>query len=1125
MRPSRGVLRLGLLSLALGLPAVFGGPLDVRAHAQPVTVTHWAGANGGAGWFDGSGTSARLSNPGGLVVDPTGAIYFTDTSNHTVRKVGGDGTVRTIAGYPQSYGYRDGRANEARFAYPAGIARDTAGNIYVSDLYGYTIRRISPDGVVSTLAGSAWQTGSQDGTGSAARFGQVAGMTTDASGNLFVADYTNATIRKVTPAGQVTTFAGMAGQKGAVDGNGSAARFCDLAAITMDGGGNLYASEECTGGNSLTANIRKVTPAGDVTTLLRFRERNAFSGLTCDEAGNLFATRGSAHLVVKISPSLNESVVAGQTTGSFSGGFKDGKAQEALFSYPRGIALGPSGDLFVGETGNSTLRRIATDGSVTTIAGQGAEPGKADGPRLQARFSNPGSISVDSDSNLYVSDSSNHTIRRISASGMVTTYAGTPGESGPWDGPARQASFSSPAGTAVGSDGTVYVADRQNATIRRISPSGTVSTVAGLAQQKGSVDGAGSSARFNQPYGIAVDKAGNLYVADTGNHTIRKVTSGDVVTTFAGVAGQAATTDGTVPAARFNSPRCLTVDAAGILYVGEPYTIRRVTPEGVVTTIAGRAGQYGSVDGAGSEARFRSISGIAIAPQGEIYVTDEHTVRKVTPDGVVSTGAGKALEAGSTDGSGSLARFAYTSGIGVDASGTVYVSESPNHCIRKVELGLPDAATIDRPSGSIGQPRQLDTSPRTATAWTWDQVLGPEGSAARLSSTGSRDPVFTPDVPGNYAFRLTCSDDSRTSTTVVSLTATTSPELSVSPKTLALRMPQGGLVPGTASLEIRFAGSGTLPWTLSSDVPWLTFSSRSGSGAATVKVTAVGTGLAPGLYTGSITVTASGAERSPQRIPVSLSIVKQASLSRARVAVDVVWRSQYNGVTGVATPISQADSFAYFYFSDPNNPEVFVKVLDFGADKPYLVFYAGLTDYEYTVTFTNTETGKELSFTKPAGSFSGGANNQDLPHIAAGAAAWSRDGASSWKRDEAPTFSASSDDRTVIPSAAHELLLSNGGVAVSVSWKSQYSGQTGQGTPLPQKDSFGYFYFSDRSNPEVFVKVLDFGPASPYLLFFAGLTDYEYTVTYRNTRTGQAVAFTKEPGSFNGGADNTSLPH
>jgi len=226
-------------------------------------------------------------------------------------------------------------------------------------------------------------------------------------------------------------------------------------------------------------------------------------------------------------------------------------------------------------------------------------------------------------------------------------------------------------------------------------------------------------------------------------------------------------------------------------------------------------------------------------------------------------------------------------------------------------------------------------------------------------------------------------------------------------------------------------------------------------------------------------------------------------LSQARVAVTVDWRSQYSGQSGHALALPQDDQFGFFYFTSATNPEVFVKVLDFGSDRPFPIFYAGLTDLEYTVTFTVLSTGQSVSFLKPAGSYAGGGDSVTLRHARAGILA-----------DSVDTY-ADGDG----------LRLSSQHVSVSVTYRNQYTGQTGVGRALPQKDEFGYFYFTSPGNPELFVKVLDFGAASPYLLFYGGLTDFEYTVTFTNLATGQKATFTKPAGSYVGGGDNTALRH
>ena len=215
-------------------------------------------------------------------------------------------------------------------------------------------------------------------------------------------------------------------------------------------------------------------------------------------------------------------------------------------------------------------------------------------------------------------------------------------------------------------------------------------TLAGLAGSSGSTDGTGSAARFNSPFSIAVDTAGNLFVADGGNHTIRKVTSAGVVTTLAGSAGSSGSTDGTGSAARFNSPEGIAVDTAGNVFVADTFnsTIRKVTSAGVVTTLAGTAGSTGSTDGTGSAARFKFPLDITVDTAGNVFVvdTENHTIRKITSAGVVTTIAGSAGNSGSTDGVGSAARFGSPKGIAVDTAGNLFVADQANHTIRSSTL-------------------------------------------------------------------------------------------------------------------------------------------------------------------------------------------------------------------------------------------------------------------------------------------------------------------------------------------------------------------------------------------------------------------------------------------------------
>jgi sugar lactone lactonase YvrE len=341
----------------------------------------------------------------------------------------------------------------------------------------------------------------------------------------------------------------------------------------------------------------------------------------------------------------------------------------------------------IGVIGN-----YATECIVTTLAGSGAL-GSVDGTRTEASFASPQGLAVDWSGNVYVADSDNHKIRKITPAGVVTTLAGS-GSYGSVDGTGNAASFSAPAGVAVDSSGNVYVADTGNNKIRKITSSGVVTTLAGGAggslwhNWSGSADGTGNAAGFFSPRGIAVDSSGNVYVADWGGHKIRKITPAGVVTTLAG-SGASGSADGMGTAASFYEPNGVTVDSSGNVYVADSsnYKIRKITSTGVVTTLAG-SGASGSIDGTGTAARlslsYMSPMGVAVDGGGNIYFGGSK-VRKITSTGVVTTLAGSGAS-GSLDGAAKVANFSYVVGVAVDTSGNVYVADSGNHKIRKITI-------------------------------------------------------------------------------------------------------------------------------------------------------------------------------------------------------------------------------------------------------------------------------------------------------------------------------------------------------------------------------------------------------------------------------------------------------
>jgi sugar lactone lactonase YvrE len=894
------------------------------ATAQEYTFTTLAGRAGSRGSADGTGSAARFYQPYGVAVDGAGNVYVADTWNGTIRKVTPGGVVTTLAGQAGSYGSADGTGSAARFGQPSGVTVDGTGNAYVADYYYHTIRKVTPGGVVTTLAGQVDWSGSADGAGSGAQFYAPGGVAVDSAGNVYVADTYNHTIRKVTPGGMVTTLAGVAHYSGSADGTGGAARFDYPIGVAVDSAGNVYV------GDSYNQTIRKVTPGRVVTTLAGMAHYRGSadgtgsaawffepSGVAVDNAGNVYVADRYNHTIRKVTAGGVVTTLAGLAE---SFGSADGTGSAARFNYPRGVALDSAGNLYVADTVNHTIRigrvvpppaivrqpltqtaeigsmasfdvvvtnavpgticqwffngatalagatnaclnlanvqpaqagtyrlvvtnvsgavtsapamlsvipavprrsvaamyltgevgsllhleytdalgpgltwqaldtltltnspqvcpdlsaprpssrfyrawqantpsvrpalgwALATEIMLTgmpgtniridwinqsgptnawvtlaavtltnpsqtyldltmigqpsrlyrlvpgatapgytfgTLAGLAESYGSADGTGSAARFYGPWGVAVDSAGNAYVADSLNHTIRKVTLGGMVTTLAGVAGSPGSADGAGSGARFNFPSGVAVDSAGNVYVADYANHTIRKITPGGMVTTLAGAAGNPASDDGTGIWARFSYPEGVGLDSAGNLYVSDSLNHTIRKVTPGGVVTTLAGLAGSPGSADGTGSAARFYVPRGVAVDSAGNVYVVESgnHTLRKVTPGGVVTTLAGLAGSPGSADGTGSAARFCGPLGVAVDNAGNAYVSEYlcHTIRKVTPGGVVITVAGLAGSPGSADGTGSTARFWGPVGVAVNSAGNLYVADYLNHTVR-----------------------------------------------------------------------------------------------------------------------------------------------------------------------------------------------------------------------------------------------------------------------------------------------------------------------------------------------------------------------------------------------------------------------------------------------------------
>ena len=705
------VLWLALLPLAA---------LGQANYATPYTFTTFAGSSG-KGSADGTNSTARFAHDDGVKMDSAGNLYVTDTQNDTIRKITPAGGVTTIAGLAGTPGSADGVGSAARFSLPAFVALDNTGNLYVTDFGNHTIRQISPVGtnwVVTTIAGLAGHPGSANGMNSAARFNYPAGLRVDSTGNVYVPDAGNNTIRKLAHVGTnwvVTTIAGLAGVSGSTDGTGSAARFNYPAGVAVDPTGNLYVTDN---GNNT---IRMITPAGVVTTIAGLAGTSGSAdgsgsgarfnipwGVDMDTAGNLYVTDANNNTIRQLSLVGTDWVVSTLAGAEGILGFADGTNSDARFNFPLDVAVTSSGTLYVADTYNHTIRQmipVGTDWVVSTLAGFATDyAGSADGTGSAARFNFPIGLTMDSASNLYVTDYDNDTIRQVTPAGVVTTLAGSAGNAGSADGSGGDALFNAPADVKVDGAGNLYVADEYNHTIRQVTLVGTnwvVTTIAGTPGVSGFVSGSGTTAKFDYPNGVAVDKSNHVYVADTGNAAIRKLT-------LVGTTWQVTTVS-----QNFSGPSGVAMGPDGNIYVADYYsqTIRKMTPAGAVTILAGLSGTAGSTDGTGSAARFNNPEYLAVNSATNIYVADNGsataTIRKVTPVGatwVVTTVAGVAGSRGYVDGTGSAAQLDYPMGVAVDSAGTLYVADMSNETIRKGWLASSvPPPNLQPPSLRVGQ--------------------------------------------------------------------------------------------------------------------------------------------------------------------------------------------------------------------------------------------------------------------------------------------------------------------------------------------------------------------------------------------------------------------------------------
>jgi uncharacterized protein (TIGR03437 family) len=610
-------------------------------------LTRVAGAPGGGNPLGDGGpaTSAYLDSPWGLALDSAGDLYIVEIDGHRVRKVTPGGTISTVAGNGTAgYTGDGGLATGAQLNFPGAVAVDSNGNLYIADTGNNVIRKIGTNGKISTVAGNTTSNYSGDrGPATSAALSGPTDVAVDSSGGLYIADAGNAVIRKVNASGIISTCAG--GGKGSTLGVAATSFALSYpAGVALDSSGNLYIADweypevfvvsasgtihaAAGGGNSAPGDGGPATSAA----------LGGPENVAVDSSGNLLIADYGAYRVRKVNPSGVISTVAG--TGALSSG-DGGPATSAAIDWPEDVKTDTNGNIFIADYGGQRVRKVTLAGVISTVAGTGTRGYSGDnGPATSAELAYPNGLAVDSSGNLYISDSGNQRVRKVTTAGVISTVAGngTHGYSGD-NGPATSAELGQPQALAIDSSGNLFIADGDISRIRKVTPSGTIATVAGTGTYGYSGDGGpATSAEIGRPNGLAVDSAGNLFISDSPNYRVRKVTPGGTISTVAGTGNAGFSGDGgQATKADFGRTIGLAVDSSGNLFIADyDYArIRMVTAGGIVSTVAGSGGTgYSGDGGPATSATFNDIFGISIDSSGKIYIADagNGAVRELTP--------------------------------------------------------------------------------------------------------------------------------------------------------------------------------------------------------------------------------------------------------------------------------------------------------------------------------------------------------------------------------------------------------------------------------------------------------------------------------------------------------------
>ncbi len=710
----------------------------------------------------GPATSSDLNSPQGIAVDGSGNVYIADTgtessaSGNVVVKVTPSGTLSILAGVVDHYGApTPGPATSSDLYYPEGVAVDGSGNVYIADTgssyglpYSSVVVKVTPSGTLSIFAGVVGQSGAPTaGPATSSDLGSPQGVAVDSSGNVYIADdgnLGNPVVEKVTSSGTLSIIAGVVGQSGApTAGPATSSDLGSPQGVTVDGSGNLYIAdyqnsvvEKVTSSGTLSIFAGVVGHGGPPTAGPATSSDLSPYGVAVDGSGNVYVADYNNNMVEEVSSSGTLSIIAGIVSG---GAPTPGPATSSDLGSPQGVAVDGSGNVYIADAGNSVVEKVSSSGTLSIFAGVVGQSGApTPGPATSSNLYYPEGVAVDGSGNVYIADAGNDVVEKVTPSGTLSIIAGVVGQSGaPTPGPATSSDLS-PYGVAVDSSGNVYIADYSNDVVEKVSSSGTLSIIAGVVGQDGPpTPGPATSSDLGNQYGVAVDSSGNVYIADYQNHVVEKVTSSGTLSVIAGVVGQyGPPTPGPATSSDLDNPEGVAVDSSGNVYIADTGSyiygtysnvVEEVTPSGTLSIIAGRVDQYGPPTpgpATSSDLGINDGGGVAVDSSGNLYIADYNNS---DVEEVFGVGSSSPVDPTSTS---------------VSCSPSSVTTGSASTCTATVTDTASSGATT--PSGSVN----FTASPTSGS-------FGSSGSCtlAPTGTTGvaSCQVTFTPSETGSYA--------------------------------------------------------------------------------------------------------------------------------------------------------------------------------------------------------------------------------------------------------------------------------------------------------------------------------------------------------------------------------------